>query len=88
MYNENHSHSLNTNREEKMACVNPDGTLNDSAKELLKTVVTALTDEEISKRAGQPLFKIRSSLRELIEAGLIVQEGQKYTISESGKEKI
>jgi predicted transcriptional regulator len=72
----------------KMACVNPDGTLSDSAKGLLKTLGTALTDEEISKKVGQPLFKIRSSLREMVEAGLIHHEGQKYIISESGKKKI
>ncbi len=71
-----------------MPCVNPDGSITDSAKALLKVIETHLTAEEISKKAGQPLFKIRSSLREMVDAGLINEEGNKYVISESGKEKI
>jgi len=71
-----------------MPCVNPDGSITDSAKALLKVIETPLTAEEISKKAGQPLFKIRSSLREMVGAELIKEEGNKYVISESGKEKI
>lgn len=71
-----------------MPCVNPDGSITNSAKALLKVIEIPLTAEEISKKAGQPLFKIRSSLREMVDAGLINEEGNKYVISESGKEKI
>jgi predicted transcriptional regulator len=71
-----------------MPCVNPDGSITDSAKALLKVIESPLTAEEISKKVGQPLFKIRSSLREMVGAELIKEEGNKYVISESGKEKI
>jgi len=71
-----------------MPCVNPDGSITDSAKALLKVIESPLTAEEISKKVGQPLFKIRSSLREMVDAELIKEEGNKYVISESGKEKI
>lgn len=71
-----------------MPCVNPDGSITDSAKALLKVIETPLTAEEISKKVGQPLFKIRSSLREMVDAELIKEEGNKYVIAESGKEKI
>lgn len=71
-----------------MPCVNPDGSITDSAKALLKVIEIPLTAEEISTKVGQPLFKIRSSLREMVDAELIKEEGNKYVILESGKEKI
>jgi predicted transcriptional regulator len=70
-----------------MACVNPDGTISPSAKALLKALETPLSAEEVSGRLGQPLFRVRSSLREMLEAGLIVVQGDKYQASEEGKKK-
>jgi predicted transcriptional regulator len=70
-----------------MACVNPDGTISPSAKALLKGLETPLSAEEVSGRLGQPLFRVRSSLREMLEAGLIVVQGDKYQASEEGKKK-
>ena len=70
-----------------MPCVNPDGSITDSAKALLKVVDIPRTVEEISNKLGQPLFKTRSSLREMVGAGLINEKGNMYVISESGKEK-
>lgn len=71
-----------------MACVNPDGTVTESAKALLSSILDPLTPEEISQRVGQPLFKIRSSLREMTAAELVKEESGKYTITAKGKEKI
>lgn len=71
-----------------MACVNPDGTISESAKALLNIVQSPLTPEEISKQVGQPLFKVRSSLREMAQAELVREEDGKYIITEKGKEKI
>ncbi len=71
-----------------MACINPDGTLSESAKVLLSNIQDPLTPEEISKKVGQPLFKVRSSLREMTAAELVREEGGKYGITEKGKEKI
>ena len=71
-----------------MACVNPDGTISESAKALLNIVQNPLTPEEISKQVGQPLFKVRSSLREMAQAELVKEEAGKFSITEKGKEKI
>jgi predicted transcriptional regulator len=71
-----------------MACVNPDGTLSESAKALLRALARPSSAEEIAKRVGQPLFKVRSSLRELTAASLIQEEGEKHRITESGKAKL
>lgn len=70
-----------------MACVNADGTITATAKALLKTLEIPLSAEEIAGRLGLPLFRIRSSLRELAVAGFVVIQGDKYRTSEEGKRK-
>jgi hypothetical protein len=37
---------------------------------------------------GEPLFKVRGSLREMREAGLIDEEGGMYFLTEAGKGKL
>jgi predicted transcriptional regulator len=71
-----------------MACVNPDGTLSESAKALLRALAKPTAAEEIASQVGQPLFKVRSSLRELTAAGLIKEAGEKFLITESGKTRL
>jgi predicted transcriptional regulator len=71
-----------------MACVNPDGTLSESARALLRALAKPIAAEEIAKQVGQPLFKVRSSLRELTAAGLIQEKGQEFLITESGKARL
>ncbi len=71
-----------------MACVNPDGTISESAKNLLRIIQVPLLPEEISKQVAQPLFKVRSSLREMNAAGFVEEENGKFKITERGREKI
>jgi len=71
-----------------MACVNVDGTITATTKALLKSLETPLGVEEIAARLGSPLFKVRSSLREMIEAGLVVVQGDRYQATEEGKKKV
>jgi predicted transcriptional regulator len=44
--------------------------------------------EEIAKDAELPLFRVRSGLRELTQAGLANQKGGKYEIADKGAELI
>jgi predicted transcriptional regulator len=44
--------------------------------------------EEIAKDAGLPLFRVRSALRELTQAGLTSQKDDRYEITEKGEELI
>jgi uncharacterized membrane protein YebE (DUF533 family) len=60
-----------------MACVKPDGSLTETAKVLLRELENPLDAEEVAPRIGQPLFKVRSILRE-----------GKFQISTKGKEKL
>ncbi len=71
-----------------MACVKQDGTITASVREVLNILGNCRTAEEISRRLGQPLYKIRSNLRELVAAGLVrVKEGE-YLITEKGRESL
>jgi predicted Rossmann fold nucleotide-binding protein DprA/Smf involved in DNA uptake len=71
-----------------MPCINPDGTLTPSAKAMLSALYSPVTLEEVAKSTGLPLFRIRSSIREMLEAGLVEEEGGKYTATGAGREKI
>ncbi len=72
-----------------MACIDPDGTLTITGKFLLKSLVEKpLPPEEIARRLGEPLFKVRGNLREIREAGLIDEEGGNFHLTEAGRAKI
>jgi predicted transcriptional regulator len=47
-----------------------------------------LTSEEIAGKTGQPLFRVRSGLRELKNAGLVEEKVDKYALSTTGKTAI
>ena len=72
-----------------MACVNTDGALTQSARSLLGAAREPALPEEIAAQTGLPLYRIRSSLRELREAGLIeAQLDGKYRLTTAGIERI
>jgi predicted transcriptional regulator len=48
----------------------------------------ALTPEEIAGKTGQPLFRVRSGLRELKNAGFVEETEGKYSLSKDGKTAI
>lgn len=68
-----------------MACVNPDGSLTSSGRQMLRLLEKPLTDEELGHASGQPLFKIRSSLREMMEAELVVASEGRYQTTDQGR---
>jgi predicted transcriptional regulator len=72
-----------------MPCVSPDGKPTSSGMSVLKSLKDgALTPEEIAGKTGQPLFRVRSGLRELKNAGLIEENVDKYALSKTGKTAI
>jgi len=65
-----------------MACVNEKGQLTESAKKLLLSIESkALPVADISKETGIPLFKVRSSLRDMLSMGFVLEEGEKYKLN-------
>lgn len=71
-----------------MPCVLPDGSVTPTAKKVLSAALQEKSAEEISELTGMPLFRVRSSIRELLNEGLIEEKGGKYLTTDKGKEKI
>jgi predicted transcriptional regulator len=71
-----------------MPCILPDGSVTESAKKVLSAAMKEKNPEEIAKAAGLPLFRVRSSIRELTEAGFIESRNGKYLTTEGGRKKI
>ena len=72
-----------------MACIDPDGTLTITGKFVLKSLAEGpLPPEEVARRLGEPLFKVRGNLREIMEAGLIDVEGGLFSLTEEGRGRI
>jgi DNA-binding IclR family transcriptional regulator len=72
-----------------MACVSPDGKPTESGTKMLRALQAGLkSPEEVAQETGLPLFRVRSGLRELSEAGLADQKEGKYAISQKGAELI
>ena len=72
-----------------MACISPDGKPTESGARTLRALKSGLgSPEEIAKDSGLPLFRVRSGLRELTQAGLANQKNDKYEITDKGTELI
>lgn len=72
-----------------MACVSPDGKPTESGAKMLRALQAGLkSPEEIALNTGLPLFRVRSGLRELVQAGLAAQKEDSYKLSETGAKLI
>jgi predicted transcriptional regulator len=72
-----------------MPCVSPDGKPTTNGMATLKALrTTVLSPEEIAVKTGQPLFRVRSGLRELKSAGLVEETEDKYKLSKTGETAI
>ena len=69
-----------------MPCVSPDGKPTSSGVAMLQSLKNGPSSpEEVANRTGQPLFRVRSGLRELKNAGFVDETEGKYVLSEMGK---
>lgn len=72
-----------------MPCVSPDGKPTAGGITLLKSLKDKrLFPEEIANKTGLPLFRVRSGLRELKNAGYVEERNGKYELSEKGKKLV
>jgi DNA-binding IclR family transcriptional regulator len=68
-----------------MPCVSPDGKPTASGMKTLKSIKAgAATPPEVAKATGQPMFKVRSGLRELVSAGFLEEVDGKYHLTSTG----
>jgi predicted transcriptional regulator len=69
-----------------MPCVSSDGKPTTSGMALLKSLKDgALSPKDIASKTGQPLFRVRSGLRELKNAGFVEEAEGKHGLSKNGK---
>lgn len=74
-----------------MACIKPDGSLSLVAIDVLRAMGEELImPEAIAEQAGHPLFKVRSTIRELRIAGLVEKPGDDklYRVTPAGYQKL
>jgi predicted transcriptional regulator len=72
-----------------MPCVSPDGKPTSTGLATLKSLKDgALSAEEVASKTGQPLFRVRSGLRELKNSGLVEEANDKYVLSKTGEKAI
>lgn len=71
-----------------MGCINPDGTTDPAARTLLQALQVARSSEELAAAVGLPLYRIRSGLRELVQAGLVEEASGKLALTTSGRARI
>ena len=69
-----------------MPCVSPDGKPTDSGMNMLRAVAGGKqTPEDIVAETGMPMYRVRSGLREMAEAGFIVQSDDLVSLSDEGR---
>ncbi len=68
-----------------MPCISADGKPTATGMATLKSLKDgALTPEEVASKTGQPLFKVRSGLRELKNGGFAEEVNDKYALTKKG----
>jgi len=68
-----------------MACVNADGTLTPIAQKVLSALEHPASVTEINQRSGVPLYRVRASMRELADLGMLEEVSELFYITEKGK---
>ncbi len=72
-----------------MACITPEGKPTESGKKILSALKSGATSpEEVAKISGLPLFRVRSGLRDMVQADLVAEEEGKYKLTGKGGEFI
>lgn len=71
-----------------MACVNDTTTVTSSGEKLLSVAEPPATAAELAKRAKLPIFRVRSTLRQLVSQGLLVLKADRYHLTEAGRARL
>jgi predicted transcriptional regulator len=55
---------------------------------MLEAVHPGSTAEDVANVTGMPLYRVRSILRELVDADYVSEEGERFSQTEQGAEKV
>ena len=67
-----------------MACINPDGTLTEAAVAMMTVIENHHSLEEVAGVSGIPLYLVRATTRDLINAGLAVERNALFYLTDDG----
>jgi len=71
-----------------MPCVKPDGTLEPMAQAIVRALCTPRTVEGVCEHLRLPLYRVRSTMRELAEAGLVAETNGVYALTDTGRRRV
>lgn len=71
-----------------MVCLPSDDILGSTGVSVLLTLTTPTAIEDVAQKTGLPLFRVRGTVRRLLEAGFTHQVGQMYEITPAGIETL
>ncbi len=71
-----------------MACINPDGTLTEAAVSMMTVIEDHHSLEEVAGVSGVPLYLVRATARDLINAGLAVERDTLYYLTDDGSARL
>ena len=71
-----------------MVCLPSDDVLGSTGVSVLLTLTTPTAIEDVAQKTGLPLFRVRGTLRRLLEAEFTQQVGQMFEITPAGIEKL
>lgn len=71
-----------------MACINPDGTLTPTAQAVISALITYSSAVDIGRATGLPIYRVRATIRELIEARLVLETDGSCQLTELGKDRL
>lgn len=71
-----------------MPCVGPDGTLEPMAQAIVRVLGTPRTIEGVCEYLRLPPYRVRSTMRELVEAGLVAESEGAYHLTSQGQNRV
>lgn len=69
-----------------MACLNSDGSLTVVAGAILDALGTASDPVDVASATGLPLYRVRSGLRDMMQAGIVEPLEGGYVLTAHGRE--
>lgn len=71
-----------------MACLNPNGTLTEGAVTMMTAIADHHSLEEVASVTSIPLYLVRATARDLIDAKLINERDGLYYLTDLGTERL
>jgi predicted transcriptional regulator len=71
-----------------MPCVKPDGTLEPMAQAIVRALRTPRTIEGVCDHLRLPLYRVRSTMRELADAALVAESDGVYALTDRGRSRV